>query len=400
MNGRLTLSVIALDAETITHYGLVIGKADPSQILLTLAQALAVNPQWENIGPATLLVRQGAAPRLAVLGRFDAAVEWRINALGSYLTDMVKRLRFIPYPQVEQACQQLAERLIARFGYEQLRQLRYVAIPRGGFIVLGLLAYHLGLSGDQFVTSSSPSPNAPLVVVDDCALTGARFRRLLAEYEQPALIYATLYSHPHLRQAIETAEARVTCLSAQDLHDHGGEYGHDDYGLWRTQWATWSANTHEFYWVGLVDHICFPWNEPDISIWNPVTEQEEDGWYLLPPDLCLKNQMRTRMPLPIQIQPEGAGWLKPVVTILFGELEDLVVISNQESNQCLCLDGVAAAMWRAILASRHEEEAVQRLVAEYDVAEALLRNDLEQFINHLVDQKILEPSNGAIASHG
>ena len=50
------------------------------------------------------------------------------------------RLRYVGYRQAEEAVAELADRLRSRFGAHEVRSLSYVAIPRGGLIVLGMLA--------------------------------------------------------------------------------------------------------------------------------------------------------------------------------------------------------------------------------------------------------------------
>lgn len=392
----LVFGVISADMNAINRYGQAVGRAEPGAILLALAEALAANPRWATMPNATLIVRTGSTPRLGIVGKFDATATWRVQTLNNYLADLLNRLRFVSYAQAERDCEQLAAHLLARFGRDRLQDFRYVAIPRGGLIVLGMLAYHLGLQDHHLPSRQPPPPDAPLVVVDDCTLTGARFRRFLQKCTQAEIIFVTLYSHPQLRHAIESAEPRVSCISAQDLYDYGADGDGGEYHAWRTQWTRRAENAAECYWFGLVDHICFPWNEPDITVWNPITQEEEDGWYLLPPDLCLKNRTRANLtPLAVQIQPEGMGRLKLAAHLLFGELEGQIVIGNLATGQCFGLAGVAADMWRAILTCTDFDAAIGWLLAQYDVAEEQLRCDLAAFTNHLLAQTMLEQPDDA-----
>ena len=66
----------------------------------------------------------------------------RVANMTSLRNDTTRRL---DYGQVEQAVRALAGRLAGEFGGEELKRFRYTAIPRGGFIVLGMLAYVLDL---------------------------------------------------------------------------------------------------------------------------------------------------------------------------------------------------------------------------------------------------------------
>ena len=79
--------------------------------------------------------------------------------------------RLVPWPS----------QLVDSLGTETLSRCRFVALPRGGLFVLGMLAYLLDLRADRVgdVGESGIRPggsdSAPLVLVDDCALSGLRF---------------------------------------------------------------------------------------------------------------------------------------------------------------------------------------------------------------------------------
>jgi hypothetical protein len=177
-------------------------------------------------------------------------------------------------------------------------------MPRGGFIVLGMLAYVLDLRPAQL--APSPPSDVPLVVTDDCAISGVRFSDMLDRCENRQVIFSHLYSHPDLRIAIERREPRVlACVSAQDLTDYAPAYYGDQYEAWRERWR---QRPNPGYWVGQPDHVCFAWNEPDTVFWNPVAQQAESAWRLLPPELCLKNRRKfAPEDARVQLQPEGKG---------------------------------------------------------------------------------------------
>lgn len=355
--------------------------------LRALATALSVSPQWKEMPRAVLVARSTPTPMLGVVGYFDAAGRASLEGLRSQLDNLLPRLRFVDYAQAEEDCERLAARLVERFGRDELMSFRFTAIPRGGFIVLGMLAYVLGLRRSQL--EPHHAPETPLVVVDDCALSGVRFERLLERLENRRVVFAHLYSPPQLREVIEARELRrVTCVSACDLRDHAPALQGEGYDAWRERWL--ARMDHHGYWVGQPDHVCFAWNEPDSSVWNPVTEREESGWRFVPPELCLKNRLPPgEKPIQVQVQPAGKGPLGPSSHVLFGELEGEVVVGDLETKECFTLSDVGADMWRAIVRHGNLEEAMETLLKNYDVDEDALRTDLREFADDLLSQGLL-----------
>lgn len=355
---------------------------------LSLAHALAASPPWKAMRDAVMVVRPEPRPLLGILGTFDEETASRIEALRWQLSFALQRLRYVSYAQAEADCERLAEQLLARMGRDALRRFRFAAIPRGGHLVLGMLAYALDLARDQLEVPLPP--DAPLVVVDDCALTGVRFGQFIERVPNRPIVFAPLYSHPDLRTALEASEPRVTaCLSARDLHDHAPAQLGDGYPAWRQRWLARSDACCR--WVGLPDHVCFPWNEPDISIWNPITEREEQGWRVVPPAYCLKNRPPPgAAPARVQVQSEGKGILRPSAAVLFAALGDDVIVASTETSKAFRLNGVAAAIWRAIILHDDLKEALTTLRREYNVEEATLKNDLNAFAGELLKKGLLE----------
>jgi len=365
--------------------------ANDRAALLALAKTIALDlASKRKYGIATLLVRPTPQPVLAIIGCLDATLEAELAAQAQELNHACASLRYIDYAQAEQDCERLAAKLAERFGRIDLDRFHFVAIPRGGHIVLGILAYILGL---QRMHLEPPyPPDIPLVVVDDCALTGARLGRFLEHYENHQIIFAHLYSQPNLRKAIKAQEPRViACLGAWDLHDHSvGRLG-EKHTAWQERW--FSRLDGRRYWIGQPDHVCFAWNEPDRFTWNPIIQRMESAWHIIPPELCLKNRPDPSIdPIPVQVQPEGKGPLRPSRQVIFAELEERIVICNLETGDSFSLADVAADMWRAIINYGNMKNAAAALLSDYDVDEGILRVDLRDFVNDLLAQHLLEQS--------
>jgi hypothetical protein len=351
-----------------------------------LARAIAASPCWLP-NCITLVLRPSPLPILAVLGEFDeAALAWLQCQIIS-LQNACRNLLYISYSQVEADCLALADRLREHLHPEDLARATFIAIPRGGLIILGLLASILGIRGDQI---SRPGPSDSLViVVDDCALTGARFRRFLQNLDHENVIFATLYSPPELREAILRRENRVSaCVSAQDIAGHSLHLSISD-----------EAAPVEFYWAGQTEALCFPWNEPDRTVWNPETRRWDLAWRIVPPELCLKNRPAPgHEPVPIQIQPEGKGPLRPSGRALFAETGESITLFDLETGQGFSLAGTGSDLWRALLRQGGVEVSVKQLAEEYDVSPEILRTDSDRFVEDLLARGLLEWAEGATSA--
>ena len=333
-----------------------------------------------------MVIREEPTPTIAVLGHFDPATQARLALLSRWLKDVTTTLRFISYSQSEQACERMAKEVTATLKPNILKDCSFIAIPRGGLIVLGQLSYLLGLRSEQL--SPPLSKSSPLVVVDDCALSGSRFSRFLQECTCPQILFAPLYSHPDLRKAIVDQEPRVIgCVSAYDLKDLAPTRYGEDYPQWHKQ-ATERMKSHR-YWIGQTEEICFPWNEPDHNFWNPVTEQMEDCWRLFPPQRCLKNRLAAAYSIPVQKQSHGNGSLHPADDVIVGQWKSQIVLSKLTTKRSHTLEGTGVDFWHTLMDSTNLDTAIARLSKIYDAEREILKSDLEQFSKTLIDQGIL-----------
>ena len=354
---------------------------------LALARALASSAQWSEFAQAVLIVRFEAPAMVALAGDFSGTDRERIGMLCRQLTQSLPNLRYVSYLQAQADCRRLATRLQEQFGAAAREEFHYRAVPRGGHIVLGMLAYALDLPSRRLEPPASP--DTPLVVVDDCAMSGARFKSVLARLPNP-IIFATLYSPPQLRAAVEAQEPRVrTCISAHDLEDEAPRLEGDGYPAWRERQH--KSGGENAYWFGQYAPLAFAWNEPDRGFWNGTTAQWERGWNLLPPELCLKNHVPESLEAArIQIQKDGPGPLNPPKTVLFADFQDKIVVGDAVTDKSYALRGVSADMWRALTDCGNPDAALANLQAQYAVDEATLMQDLRAFTDDLVAAGLLE----------
>lgn len=75
--------------------------------------------------------------------------------------------------------------------------------------------------------------------------------------------------------------------------------------------------------------------------------------------------------------------------VLCQVLDGETVLLNLESERYFGLDRVGTRLWELLLETDSVETAVQRMLGEFDVAEAVLRSDVERLLGELVAAGLL-----------
>jgi hypothetical protein len=76
--------------------------------------------------------------------------------------------------------------------------------------------------------------------------------------------------------------------------------------------------------------------------------------------------------------------------VMFRVIGDESVFLNLNSEQYLGLDTVGTRIWTLLNGSGSIQEAYESLLAEFDVEPVRLRDDLNEFIDQLLDQGLIE----------
>jgi hypothetical protein len=288
---------------------------------------------------------------------------------------MQRRGYHVDYAAAERLCGGLAASLLARFGRAELHTFAYAAIPRGGFIVLGMLAYLLDLPADRLLAQD----DAPVMLVDDCALSGLRFVTQQQRFTGRPMVFAHLLSTPALRAALLTSYPELLAvIAARDLQDMTAHLWPDPDA--REAWAErWAARRGERPWNGITEHVTFAWSEPDAPVWNPVTGQAETLWRTAAPDRCLRNWSGLHM------APVGHGvraWRSPD-HVVYAVEDERVLLVDRRTEMVYALEGTAALLWRALAAYGDPDVIVAQLAGRYPAPPLQLRRDLADLIADL-----------------
>lgn len=306
----------------------------------------------------------------------------RLVALSKSMELYRVNLTYVDYKQAEKYCEVLAAQMLKIYTPDEIQSFYFKAIPRGGFIVMGMLSYALNLKPEQFKKDLKP-----VIIVDDCVISGARIAKTLEETDSDHVIIATLYSHPELRKSVLESEKKVKhFFSVNDLFDRARENfpDADDYNEWKNRMKKRMGGKR--YWIGQPDIVGFAWNEPDYPFWNNVTEKLEDGWRHLPPHKCLKNKIS----FGIEPDDESRDEIRMSAFISFGIFNEDIWLFNSKTDEILALDGVAAQIFSALMSYGNIDSTVKHLLNLYGAPENLIRNDVQELVNDLLEKGVLE----------
>ena len=374
-------------------------RSDLESAFEAVGEGLQASALWSEFGDVHLVARASPTPLLAAFGQFTPRQRVLLENLSAELDDVIHGHRYVGYAEAEDAAATLAATLVSRYGRDVLDSFRFTAIPRGGWIVLGILSYCLGLRHEQIGVPGDPLDDGnsyTWVVVDDCALSGVRFRQYLTSRHIRSVIFCPLYAPSGLCEAIQRVEPSVeACLNAVDLHDVAPERFGKAYPQWLEQRRERAGKSA--YWLGIPEFVAFAWCEPQSKYWDGETGCYRASWNLLPPSLSLNRkheaewlwaQAEFKAPTFTALRvPEAAG-LQVSSRVLWADFNNAIALARfpeepSEATPCLRLEGTAADMWRCVLEHGTLEGAETALLARYDVEPATLSRDLAVFVEEL-----------------
>jgi hypothetical protein len=380
-------SLLSVDDALLASHPVLFGTTREERCI-ALAEALATSPAWARLGRNAALAVRPDVGLIGILGSVAqedrallSAFQWQVNGL-------LRRLRPVTYADAERLGAKLAAQLQGCLSEAELIKYRLESIPRGGLIVAGLVAYSLTpfLADSARYLESARSEAQLTILIDDCALSGTRIRQWLQAHPRGEVVVGLLHAHPDLLAAIENTEERVRmCVAAELLDDHAPE--RPDYEDWKRRWTERSPLD---YWTGDPDHVCYPWNEPDVSIWNPVTMRADGGWRVAPPSWCLKNRTDAR-DTDVQRCHTVQGEVEPAEDVLWCTLQKRVLIASIQSGAVVALDGAGAAMWHAMIQFETLDAAAEAVAGRYEAPAAEVRTDMAKLAAALTERRLLNP---------
>jgi hypothetical protein len=379
-------AILKLEPDSLLHYRRTLRLKSDRAALAALSTAIGRSSGWPSRSDVLFVLRPEPEPVLGIVAASGAVPTDLLAAQARAIERGIGRLRYFDDRQARRAAEVLAGNLVQQFGGD-LQHCRFKVIPRGGLIVLGMLASSLDLRPEQLEEGGADS--GFLVIVDDCALSGARFGSFIAAEPAKQIVFAHLCSPASFRRALATREPRVVAsIAAYNLLEPDLEVSSESYRVAQSRW--FDRLGPERYVLSDCERVCFPWNEPDRLIWNPVAQQAELAWKIVPPQRCFKRVSIDGSAVRIQIQPRGRGPFCPSPEVVFGRTGHETIVAQLDSGLTYRLGGSASDMWWALLKTGNTEDAQGLLSRMYDVDPEVLRSDLDELVRSLLEQGLME----------
>ena len=371
------------------------GSENPAEALVAAGGQIVNSSPWLRTGASALVLRPGPEPLLVAFGDVSDAGRRDFVRLQRRLALADSLGIYVDYKQVEIDTARLAAKFLTRYSKAELLEYSYTAIPRGGIFVLGMLSYLLDLPRDRINNPRNRSDT--LVVIDDCSLSGLRFKEFLKDIDNPHVVFCPLYSHPDLRARICEREHRVDAvISAVDLIDHANKIYGAEYEAWRERWENESGK--ETYWIGQPDYVAFPWGAPEVSFPEDSSPGDEPDWGFIPESRSLKNSSLVTCGSTssvLQVQMEGQGPIRCAKDVVFADLgpESLILARcdrQADSGAAYLLENSTCMMFRALVENGSIEPVLSIVSEYYKTGLDTVRADLLSFLNELLEKGLME----------
>lgn len=386
----------------------VTGKSDVPSAVEELAAAVRANPLWCRLPGSVLIGRCEPVPLLAVAGTFTEEQQVLLVQLREHLDVLLHERAFVDYSQAEEVCGQLADRLVMVFGTDILQSAQFAAIPRGGLFVLGMLAYHLDLRPDQLTSLEAAHAGRMLFVIDDCSLSGTRFRESLNRIVTHSVVFCPLYAPEALCASIVSREPRVVnCLAGASLRDTSPTSDDVGYSAWKHQRHAQLGG--DGYWLGQTLGVAFAWCTPQTRRWDETEGRFMEGWDVVPPSRSLK---RRRLLQRLEGDP-AVDYLPPLTLnmpiseadvrahdrVLWSCRGNEVIVAKIPQRagigaRVYSLAGISAEFWQLLMTHGSMQHAIQVLLTRYQVASEWLGADMSSLVEQMRSEGLIVQCDG------
>ncbi len=347
-----------------------------------LAAAIANDRRLHASLGHRVIVRRDPAT-IVVVGVHADDLLGEVELLRRQIVSSLDHTRLVAFDDAVGLAARLAARL--RSDVDDIAAHTVAPIARGGLIVAGMLGYLVPLEKRRFTDSD---PEAPVLIVDDIALSGLRVGAAIRAAGDRPITIATLCAPAPLIEAVRSAEPGVVdFVTAIELPDRTHDLVDIDPDAYRERWGGAGV-----YWVGRTDHVVFGWSEPESEATNPVTGEPSLGWKLAPPSMCLATAHRSDTDGPLILWDEATRVSPPVAPGWVVAVADdtTYVARDAEAGSTITLAGAAHEMFWAVVEESDQRAVLGRLASCFDVDEGTLATDLEEFVGELVAEGVIE----------
>ena len=398
------LTAVKLTDETAPLRGLrtLTGTPSDSEALEAIAATVSADARLHGI---RFVIRHasGEASALYAFDEPDDVRRERLGRLASQLARVGYAARYVSYTEAEGLTEVLAARLIERYGRDELTKLEYRTIPRGGTIVLGMLAYALDLPAHSLNVGHAQwgtDRERPIVIVDDCVLSGMRLKQHLGPLGDHHVILAALFAPAALGDRTTVGNHPVDWNSAIWLDDLAPQLYGDGYSTWFDSWTRRLGDS--VLWIGQPEHLCFAWNEPESAFVNAATGEVEAGFRLTPRNRCLRARFVPAAAVPgdsagrVQVHRDGPGPLNAPPDVVAMQIDGQRIAvarfagdCHAPVDECYLLEESGADMWTHFITHGTVEQASHILASLYDADPAAIAADTAALADALIEMGLL-----------
>ncbi|EWH00874.1 hypothetical protein Q427_17095 [Halomonas sp. BC04] len=274
--------------------------------------------------------------------------------------------------------------------------------------MLGMLAYHLDLRPDQITTLDAAADDRTLFAIDDCCLSGTRFRESLNRIATHSVVFCPLYAPEALCSSIASREPRVVnCLPGASLRDTSPTPDDAGYSAWKHQRL--SRLVADDYWLGQPLGVAFSWCTPQTRRWDETEGRFMEGWDVVPPSRCLKRRLLLRRlehdaavdylpPLTLNTPHSDTG-IRAGGRVLWCRQDAGVVVAKVpqragDTASVYGLDTISSELWQMLMLHGSMQHAIQVLLTRYHVASERLWADMSSLVEQMRSEGLIVQCDG------
>lgn len=298
-----------------------------------------------------------------------------INSQLQSLDTSLQQIQYLDSTQCLDLTKSLAKIIKQTVPENILKNSQVVAIPRGGLFIQAMLSYFLPLKHHQLQYTENDVDTSPLIIVDDCAISGLRLAQQLEKFPNRDIYFFTIASPEKLRDSVKLKEARVL--------DFKSVVNIKSYSTLKAQ------NTQQRYWLGQCDAVIFPWSETQRSHFSNGKLSNRPLWKIAPDKLCMSTKAKKQAIKATEVKENQSAVLSTPDNILHFTDQGITKILDASTMKHYSLDAIGSDIWQSLLSNSNLDHALAELSATYKVSKTRLNNDMQLLTQKLIDAGLI-----------
>ena len=304
-----------------------------------------------------------------------------INSQLQSLDTSLQQIQYLDSTQCLDLTKSLAKIIKQTVPENILKNSQVVAIPRGGLFIQAMLSYFLPLEHHQLQYTENDVDTSPLIIVDDCAISGLRLAQQLKKFPNREIYFFTIASPRELRDSVNSKESRILDFkSVLDVKSY----------------STLDLNhASQCYWRGQCDTIIFPWSETQRSYRFNGQLSNVPLWKVAPNKLCLSAREKKQRIRTTEIKENPSSVMSTPDDVLYHTDQGLTRILNVSTMKHYSLDSIGSTIWQSLLKNADLDNVLAELSSIYGVSKTKLNSDVQLLTQKLFNDGLINEFNHA-----